>query len=253
MNVIQTNTTNYLVPSSGNTHGVNFNGVYTATPYQIDWRQFSVDNFPFSPQGVFIDNSRGTASLVINFQPLNFNVVCPAGIVGQFQFPAVDQQTCSITGNGQAVVTFVDFPVLPNSGITQIGNTVNVNITGPNPLPVSLPAGAQSVQGPTLSNASSAAYEASHIIKAATGKLFILSVYSSKAATQWIQLHDAAALPADGAVPVLTLSIATVADLMLDWSIFGRNFANGIVVCNSTTGPTKTIGAADCFFDAQFI
>lgn len=250
MNVIQTNTTNYLVPSSGNTHGVNFNGVFTATPYAIDWRQFSVDNFPFSPQGVFIDNSQGTGTLTINFQPLNFNVVCPAGIVGQFQFPAADQQTCSITGTGQAAVTFVDFPVLPNSGITQIGNTVNVNVTGPNPLPVSLPNG---LQGPTLTNASSAAYEASHIIKAAPGQLFKLSVYSSKAAAQWIQLHDAAALPADGAVPVLSLNIATVADLVLDWSIFGRNFANGIVVCNSTTGPTKTIGAADCFFDAQYL
>lgn len=124
------NTGNYLVPAGGQTHAVPIIGTFSATPYAIDWRNFSIDNFPFSPQGVFIDNSQGTAPLVINIQPINYNVECPAGIVGQFQFPAPNGQTCTITGGGQASVVFVDFPVLPNSGLVNIGNTVNVDIAG---------------------------------------------------------------------------------------------------------------------------
>jgi hypothetical protein len=131
------NVGNYLVPASGQTHSATLQGIFSATPQVIDWRQFEIDNFPFRPQGVFIDNTLGIANLVINIQPINFNVICGAGQVGQYQFPAPDGQTCSITGSGQASVIFVDFPVLPNQGQTAIAGTANVNIVGPNPLPVS--------------------------------------------------------------------------------------------------------------------
>lgn len=124
------NTTNYMVPAGGNTHAVPIQGVFTASPYFIDWRNFSIDNFPFTPQGVFIDNSQGVGPLTITIAPINYNVVCPAGVVGQFQFPAPNGQTCSITGNGQASVVFVDFPVLPNSGLVEIGGNVDTIITG---------------------------------------------------------------------------------------------------------------------------
>lgn len=127
---------NYLVPAAGQTHAATLEGIFSATPQKIDWRQFSIDNFPFRPQGVFIDNSAGIAPLVISVQPINYNISCAAGAVGQFQFPAPDNQTCSIVGNGQATVVFVDFPVLPNAGQVNIAGTVNVNIASPNPLPV---------------------------------------------------------------------------------------------------------------------
>lgn len=133
----QNNVSNYLVPAAGQTHAATLNGIFSATPQLIDWRQFSVDNFPFQPQGVFIDNSAGTSPIVINIQPINYNVSCGTGAIGQFQFPAPDNQTCSITGNGQATLVFVDFPVLPNAGETNITGTVNVDIVSPNPLPTS--------------------------------------------------------------------------------------------------------------------
>lgn len=138
MNINQYNTKNYLIPSSGETHAVNINGIFSAVPFFVDWRQFSIDNFPFIAQGVFVDNTNGTSNLIINFQPINYNLVCPAGTVGQYQFPSVDNQTCTITGNGAASLVFVDFPVLPNAGVTEIGNTVNVDVVSPNPLPVSV-------------------------------------------------------------------------------------------------------------------
>src|ERR1035437_5064853 len=121
-------TTNYLVPASGKTHSVTFSGVYNAIPFPIDWRQFSIDNYKFNPQGVFIDNTLGIAAVIITILPINYRVSCPAGVEAQFQFPAPDNQTCTITGNGQASVVFVDFPVLPNAGLINVGNTVNAAI-----------------------------------------------------------------------------------------------------------------------------
>jgi len=59
-------------------------------------------------------------------------------------------------------------------------------------------------------------------------------------------------VPANGAVPVAVFTVATVANLAVNW-IPGRTFRRGIVICNSSTGPTLTIGAADCFFDAQYV
>lgn len=95
-------------------------------------------------------------------------------------------------------------------------------------------------------------YESSRVIKSGPGLLFGFSVYSSNVAAQFIQLHDSATLPADTAIPVAVFTIATIANLGVSYIFPGRFFSRGIVICNSTTGPTKTIGAADCFFDAQF-
>lgn len=245
-------TTNYLVPSSGATHAVNYSGIFTSA-LLIDWRQFQIDNFPFRPQGVFIDNTNGITEVSINIQPINYNIVCPIGVSGQFQFPAPDNQTCTINASGQVTIIFVDFPVLPSSDSVQIGNTLNVNVTGPNPLPVALPIGSQSVQGTVLSNSTSNGYVSNLIVKSTSGSLFNFNAYSSNASTQWLQLHDATALPANGAVPKFSINIPATSSIQRDWNIFGRSFSNGIVICNSTTGPTLTIGAADTFFDCQYL
>lgn len=96
------------------------------------------------------------------------------------------------------------------------------------------------------------AYASSRVVQSAPGTLYGLSGYNSAATVQFIQLHDAAALPADGAAPVVIILAPAASSFSIDFGIFGRYFANGIVVCNSSTGPTKTIGAADCWFDARF-
>jgi hypothetical protein len=102
-------------------------------------------------------------------------------------------------------------------------------------------------------NNHSNALEASRVLKVGPGVLFGLSVFNNNAATQFIQLHDSQTVPADGAVPVFFFPVATQSSFFVQYAPPGRQFLYGIVVCNSSTGPTKTVGAADCFFDAQFV
>ncbi len=96
------------------------------------------------------------------------------------------------------------------------------------------------------------AYAASKILSATPKTLCSLTITNSKVTGQFIQLHNSATLPADTAVPEWTGYIGPLTTLMLEWSK-GRYFSTGCVVCNSSTGPTKTIGSADCWFDGQVI
>jgi len=77
------------------------------------------------------------------------------------------------------------------------------------------------------------------------------SGYNYKTSSQFIQIHDAASLPADGAVPRIVFSVAASDDFAQDFNMNPREFAVGIVICNSSTEFTKTIGSADCQFDVQ--
>lgn len=105
------------------------------------------------------------------------------------------------------------------------------------------------------SNYASAALEKSHVIKADAGTLYRVTMLNTNVAAQFMQLHDAAALPANGAVPLLGLvrSVPAGGAVTLDFGDRGRAFAAGIVVCTSSTLATKTLGAAaDAGFDAQY-
>lgn len=108
------------------------------------------------------------------------------------------------------------------------------------------------ISGTSSLNDTSAAYEASSISKATGGRAWGLTGYNSKGSAQFIQLHDSATLPADAAVPAVVITVPAASNFSVDFGVYGRNFANGIVWCNSSTGPAKTIGSADCFVDLQY-
>lgn len=104
-----------------------------------------------------------------------------------------------------------------------------------------------------LTNSTSTAQENDRVIKATPGTLYGLTVYNNNAAAQWIQLHNATSAPADGVVPALTFAIAAQSNIALTFTSNGRYFSTGIYVCTSTTDVTKTLGADDCLFDAQYL
>lgn len=91
----------------------------------------------------------------------------------------------------------------------------------------------------------------SRIIKTGPGKLFGFTITNTKTSAQFVQLFDAATLPADGAVPIFSKSVPASDGVGFDW-IPARTFEVGIIICNSSTSATKTIGSADCLIDAQF-
>jgi hypothetical protein len=83
-------------------------------------------------------------------------------------------------------------------------------------------------------------------------RVYGFTVYSSLASAQWILMFDASSLPADGAVPIIPFPVAASNQVSAYYGDSGRIFRRGLVLCCSTTDTTKTLGAANCFFDAQY-
>lgn len=88
----------------------------------------------------------------------------------------------------------------------------------------------------------------------ATGYLRVygFTVYNSKASAQNILLFNESTVVADTAVPMMTYNLPTKSTLAVYFGPMGRLFSRGILLCNSSTDTTKTIGSADCFFDVEY-
>lgn len=95
------------------------------------------------------------------------------------------------------------------------------------------------------------ALAASLVIKNAAGILYTVDVLNTNASAQYIQIHNTASLPADASVPVYVFRIPGATSGTIDFEPKGEHFNTGIVICNSSTADTKTIGAADCWFVAR--
>ena len=110
-----TSVNNFMVPATGTPNSYPISGVFSASPFRVDFREVSLNGEQFVPQGLFVDNTAGAAPLVIAVQGMNYSLRVPAGAQLQTQYPAPIDQIVEITGNGQASIVFCDFPVLPFS------------------------------------------------------------------------------------------------------------------------------------------
>ncbi|HMC69891.1 MAG: hypothetical protein E6J20_18550 [Chloroflexi bacterium] len=110
------------------------------------------------------------------------------------------------------------------------------------PPPYRIPANATS---PKLANS----------IIAASGvcRLYGFTATSTNVAAQFILCFDTNAVPAAGALPLFTVNVAAASPGSVYFGSVGRSFDHGIVLCNSTTQGTLTIGAADTLFDVQYV
>ncbi len=100
-------------------------------------------------------------------------------------------------------------------------------------------------------NNTSAALEAFRVVKNGDGILYGFTVTNTGAA-QFVLGFDGRTLPADGAVPIFSFPVAADNVCLALW-VPGRTFFAGIVLANSSTNDTLTIGSADCLFDAQYL
>jgi len=95
-------------------------------------------------------------------------------------------------------------------------------------------------------------YEAYAVVKDGPGTLFGVCGYNNRNSAQFIQIHDASSLPDDGAVPKIIFKVPAKSSFCYDFAKLGRYMTKGIVVCNSLTGPTKTLGDNDCWFNITY-
>lgn len=107
--------------------------------------------------------------------------------------------------------------------------------------------------GNSTSTYNSSAAEASKVVKATPGKLFLVACSNGTASTVYLQVFNSTTVPADATVPVLVVPCPANGVGEIDLSEYdGHAFSTGIAICGSTTQNTKTLGGASFLFHVRY-
>ena len=128
---------------------------------------------------------------------------------------------------------------------SEIDGTFGVNVVGLSSLP--------SDTATAYSQYSSSAAEHSKVIKATPGRLYGGILSNANAAARYFQFFNSTSVPADSTVPVVTIYCPAGQSVSFSFAdTDGLYFSTGIVICNSTTQNSKTLGSADSLFNVAF-
>lgn len=237
------------VDAGGNTVPVSGTFWQTTQPVSGPLTNAELRASPVAVTGTFWQTTQPVSGIVTANQSnaSNFLATVNQGS-GSWYLNAINTAVTVISPNASNFLATVSGTVAATqSGTWNIGTLTTVT----NPVDTHDKPDATSTYAPD--NATTSAYASSLVIKGSAGVLFAITGYSSSTSDQWIQLHNAASLPADTSVPVITFLVRAGRNFSLSFGgKFGRFFSTGIVICNSSTGPTKTLGSSDCWFDAQY-
>lgn len=148
--------------------------------------------------------------------------------------PASDTASSGLNGRLQRIAQRLTslIALLPTS---LVGGRLDVNLGSITPSSIS----------------SSSAYETSRVAKASAGTFIGVYGYNSSASDLFIQIHDSPSLPVDASVPIHTFK-AFAGDNFFFEPKNPITMSTGITICNSTTGPTKTIDGNVTWFTVEY-
>lgn len=98
---------------------------------------------------------------------------------------------------------------------------------------------------------SSSVYENGFQLATAPARLNHCFGYNNLATNQFLQVFDKATAPTNGSVPTICIEIEPGKNFSVYQALLPWTFQQGIYICNSTTGPTLTLGASNCLFYTQ--
>lgn len=151
--------------------------------------------------------------------------------------------------NGQYFVDYMRGTLIGKRADTTASETITYNIQAN--AEVELVVGGSSGSSNATLGATTA-LAASLVVKASAGALVGFSGFNNSSSAQYIQVHNSATLPADTAVPKIVLKADAGENFFYNPGM-PLAFSTGIVLSNSSTAATKTIGSADCWFQAEYL
>jgi hypothetical protein len=152
----------------------------------------------------------------------------------------------STTSDGSATATLAE-QRLQTAGIGALSDSAATNSTS-NSSMIALLKGVFGKWLPKTWINSSGAVN-SLVVSAAPAVLHSITITTSL--SQYLHIHNAITQPGNGATPLQSIWV-NAGSLKYVFGEGGKSFSSGIVVCNSSTMTTTTIGAADSMFAVEY-